>query len=70
MKFKKIREQLLFVLTAFFCIAVVWITISLTTFLIQRMNQSLTFQSRAPRATEFDTAGFEKLHLIQETRTR
>jgi hypothetical protein len=66
MQFKKIREQLLFVLAAVFSIVVVWVSVALTTFLIQRMNQSLTFESRAPRATEFDTAGFEKLKLVQE----
>lgn len=66
MQFKKIREQLLIVLAAVFSIVVVWVSVALTTFLIQRMNQSLTFESRAPRATEFDTAGFEKLKLVQE----
>jgi hypothetical protein len=70
MKFKKIRESLLIVLAAVFGLLVVWASVGMTTFLIKRMDESLSFGSKSPRASEFDTAGFEKLHLIQETRPR
>lgn len=66
MQFKKIREKFLIVLAAVFALLLVWACISLTTFLVSYMDKSLSFQPKNMRATEFDTAGFEKLNLSQE----
>ncbi len=68
MQFKKMREWLLVVLGVVTTILLVWMSLYLLFFLVKKLNQSLTFEPRAIRATEFDTEGFEKLNLTQETK--
>lgn len=67
-KFKKIRESFLVVLGLVLMVALVWGSFMLIFFLVEQLNKALTFEPRPPKATEFDTAGFEKLNLEQKVR--
>lgn len=67
-KFKKIRESFLVVLGIVMMVMLVWGSLVLIFFLVKHLEKALTFEPRPPKATEFDTSGFEKLDLEQKVK--
>ncbi len=67
-QFKKIRGTFLIALGIVLMLLLLWGSSVLVFFLVKRLEQALTFEPPATRATEFDTQGFEKLNLLQTTR--